>query len=185
MRAVPVNVLIVGMRGAGKSNISRRVALLTKRPVLSTDVLVEYETGMGIPDFVAQRGWPAFRDMEFEVLSKLTALDGAIIDCGGGIVVDLDDSGGEVFSSRKVELLRQLGPIVWLSGDLDRLARKAAASATRPELDARRSARELMERRLPFYTAAADFTIDIEGRKRQEVAQQISELVFGEWTDPM
>lgn len=179
-----MNVVIIGMRGAGKSNISRRLALLTKRAVMSTDALVVYETGAGIPDFVARNGWPAFRDQEFRVVEKLAAIDSAIIDCGGGIVVDLDESGTEVLSERKLEALRRLGPVIWLSGDLDRLAAKAAGSATRPVLDERKSARELMERRLPFYEEAADFVIDIEGRKRQQIAQQIAELVYGEWTDP-
>jgi shikimate kinase len=179
-----MNVVIIGMRGAGKSNVSRRLSVLTKRPVLSTDVLVEYDAGMSIPSFVGLRGWPAFREAEHEVLRKLTAIDAAIIDCGGGIVVDVDDAGEEVFSVRKVDLLRRLGPIIWLSGDIERLSRKAAGSATRPVLDERRTALELMNRRLPFYTDAADFVIDIEGRKRQEMAQQIAELVYGEWSDP-
>lgn len=179
-----MNVVIIGMRGAGKSNISRRLALLTKRAVMSTDVLVAYETGTGIPDFVARNGWAAFRDEEYLVLQKLAEIDSVIIDCGGGIVVDLDDSGAELLSARKLEALRRLGPVIWLSGDLDRLAAKAAGSATRPVLDERKSARELMEKRLPFYEEAADFVIDIEGRKRQQVAQQIAELVYGEWTDP-
>jgi shikimate kinase len=49
------------MRGVGKSNISRRLVFLTKRPVLSTDLLVEYETGYTIPEYVADHGWGSFR----------------------------------------------------------------------------------------------------------------------------
>jgi shikimate kinase len=180
-----MNLVIVGMRGSGKSNVSRRIALLTKRPVLSTDVLAEYESGMPIPQFVAEKGWREFRDLEFAILTKLAAVDGAVIDCGGGIVVDLDPDGSEVLSARKIDLLRSMGPIVWLSGDIERLSAKAAGSSARPVLDERRSARELMERRLPYYAEAADFEIDVEGRKRQQIAEEISELVYGSWTDPL
>lgn len=179
-----MNVVIIGMRGAGKSNVSRRTALLTKQAVLSTDVLVTYESGMSIPDFVARNGWPAFRDQEFRILQKMVALDRVIVDAGGGIIVDLDASGREILSQRKLELLREIGPIVWLAGDLDRLSRKAAGSAERPVLDQQRSALELMEARLPFYEEAADFIIDIEGRKRQWLAKHIAEMVFGGWTEP-
>ena len=178
-----MNLVIVGMRGAGKSNVSRRLALISKRPALSTDDLVRYETGCSIPDFVQQEGWSAFRDVEYQVLQKLLAMESAIVDCGGGIMVDLDDSGSEIFSERKAELLSQLGRVVFLAGDLDRLAAKANRGA-RPVLSEQVSVREIMERRLPWYERIADVTIDIEGRKRQSIADKIASEQLGGWSDP-
>jgi shikimate kinase len=169
-----VNIVLIGVRGVGKTNIARRVSFITKRPVMSTDVLVEYETGMTIPAFVEHNGWAAFREAEFEVLRKLSAMDGLIIDAGGGIVVDLDDDGHEIFSDRKVELLRDHGEIVFLFGDIDRLAMKVSGDPRRPTLDARASTAELMRRRLPFYQRAADWTIDVEGMQRSEIADDIA-----------
>lgn len=171
------NLSIIGMRGVGKSNISRRVALLTKRPALSTDVLIEYESGLPIPRFVAERGWRAFRDLEYEVVRQLSGLAGVIIDCGGGVVVDLSDDGTEVYSERKVAALRSGGPVVFLKGDLERLAAKTAGDPARPVLDEQRSALELMRRRLPFYERAADLVVDVEGRRRPQVATEIVEWV--------
>ena len=88
-----MNIVLIGMRGVGKTNIARRVSFLTKRPDMSTDILVEYESGLGIPRFVELHGWAAFRQAEYDVIKKLSALDGLIVDGGGGIVVDLDDHG--------------------------------------------------------------------------------------------
>ncbi|OQX33092.1 MAG: shikimate kinase, partial [Candidatus Sedimenticola endophacoides] len=89
-----MNIVLIGMRGAGKSSISRRLSLLTKRPVISTDLLIEYENdGLGIPGIVAEQGWAAFREQEFRVIEKVTRLDNLIIDCGGGVIVDLDQDG--------------------------------------------------------------------------------------------
>lgn len=170
-----VNVAIIGMRGAGKSNVSRRLGFLTKRPVLSTDVLVEYETGMTIPDYVAEHGWASFRTRELAIVERIGAMEGVIVDCGGGIVVDLDPaSGEEVFSDRKVRALRDRGPVVWLRGDIDRLAAKTAGDPLRPQLDATRDAADIMRRRLPFYEAAADHVIDVESRKRSEMALDLA-----------
>lgn len=169
-----MNIVLIGMRGVGKTNIARRLAFLTKRPVMSTDVLVEYEAGMPIPDFVAANGWAAFRDREFEVLSKLAALDGLIIDAGGGVVVDLDEQGQEVYSVRKVNLLRGHGTIVFLRGDVARLAAKVKDDPRRPVLDARRSTEDLMRARLPHYETASDWTIDVEGRNRADIAEEIA-----------
>ncbi len=170
-----MNVAIIGMRGAGKSNVSRRLGFLTKRPVLSTDVLVEYETGMTIPAYVAAHGWSSFRTRELAVIERIAAMDGVIVDCGGGIVVDLDPAtGDEVFSERKVRALRDRGPVVWLRGDIDRLAAKTAADPQRPRLDATRDAADIMRRRLPFYEQAADHVVDIESHKRSVMALDLA-----------
>lgn len=175
-----MNVALIGMRGVGKSNISRRLAFLTKRPVLSTDLLIEFETGISIPEYVADHGWPSFRSRELAVIERIGAMDRVIVDCGGGVVVDVDpQSGTEVFSDRKVEALRGRGPVVWLRGDIDRLAAKTASDPGRPVLDATRSAAEVMHRRVPFYEAAADVIIDVDGRKRSQLAVDLA-LGFAE-----
>lgn len=171
-----MNLILIGMRGAGKSNVSRRLSVLTKRPVLSSDLLIEYDNGgKSIPDIIAEHGgdWRAFRDMEYDVVKKIARLDGLIVDCGGGVIVDLDKDGNEVFSKRKVQALRKSGTIVWLKGDIKRLAAKTKGCEKRPTLDQTRSAEEVMRRRLPFYEQAADVVINIEGKRRQVLAEKI------------
>jgi len=176
-----MNIVLIGMRGAGKSSISRRLALLTKRPVLSTDHLITYENGgRPIPEIVAEEGWRAFREMEYEVIEKVARLDNCIVDCGGGVIVDLDEDGNEIFSERKTRLLRDSGKVVWLKGNIARLAAKVQGDPSRPALDAVRSAEEMMNRRLPFYELAADLVVDIEERKRKKLAIEIA-AAFGEY----
>ncbi len=171
-----MNINLVGMRGVGKSNVARRLSVLTKTPVMSTDSLIEYEVGMSIPAFVeSQAGdWRGFRDAEFRVLQRLSAMDGIIVDCGGGVIVDLDADGNEVFSSRKVEALREGGPIVWLKGDIARLAAKTAADPRRPSLHHIHTAEEVMRRREPYYQRAADISYFVDRGDRQQVAVAIA-----------
>nr|CRH07577.1 Shikimate kinase [Candidatus Magnetococcus massalia] len=172
-----MNIALIGMRGAGKSNISRRLSLFTKRPVLSTDLLVRYEQeGQTIAEIVDQspRGWQAFRDLEYQVVHKASMLDEAIIDCGGGVIVDLNERGEEIYSSRKVGALKRTGVIVWLRGDITKLAEKAVAKdPNRPTLDATQSLEALMQHRLPFYEKAADIVVDIDNKKRKQLAEEI------------
>ena len=174
-----MNITLIGMRGAGKSNVSRRLAVLTKRPVLSTDTLIEYEdAGRSIADFIAETGdWRTFREREYQVVQKVCRMDGVIVDAGGGVVVDLDDAGEEVYSSRKVDLLRGSGPVVWLKGDIDHLVAKVEAKANRPALDLAQSTRAIMERRLPLYELAADLVIDIRGKRRQILAEEVRDRI--------
>jgi len=171
-----MNLILIGMRGAGKSNVSRRLSVMTKRPVLSSDLLIEYENGgKAIAEIVAEHNgdWRWFRDHEYAVVKKITAMDNAIVDCGGGVIVDLDDNGEEIFSTRKVELLKASGTIAWLKGDIARLAAKTKNGTKRPSLHDVHSAEDMMHRRLPFYEQAADLVIDIEGKTRLEIAEEI------------
>ncbi|PLY11978.1 MAG: shikimate kinase [Sedimenticola sp.] len=171
-----MNIVLIGMRGAGKSNISRRLSVMTKWPVLSTDLLIQYENqGKTIAQIIAetQGDWRAFRDMEFVVVRKVACLDNVIIDCGGGVVVDLDDQGNEIFSSRKIDLLKQNGKIIWLKGDIHRLAAKVKDDQQRPSLDQMKSTEELMQRRMPFYKKAADVIVDIEDKGRRRLAKKV------------
>lgn len=175
-----MNIILIGMRSAGKSKVSRHLSLMTKYPVLSTDVLIQYDNkGRSIPAIVEENAgdWRAFRELEYEVIRKVAKMDGHIIDCGGGVIVDLDKEGNEIYSKRKMNLLKAGGKVIWLRGDIHRLAAKVKDDQERPSLDAVRSAEELMQRRLPFYQKAADIVIDIEGKKRKALAREIFDLL--------
>ena len=175
-----MNIVLIGMRGAGKSKVSRRLSVLTKRDVLSSDLLIQYDNaGKSIPEIIEDHNgdWRAFRDMEYATLQKITALDGNIIDCGGGIIVDVDENGEEIYSERKVELLRQSGRIVWLKGDIKRLAAKVKGDASRPTLSQTQTAEAVMQHRLPFYEKAADIVINIEGKSRKELTEIVHEKI--------
>ncbi|MBF0588684.1 MAG: shikimate kinase [Magnetococcales bacterium] len=172
------NIIVIGMRGAGKSNIARRLAVMTKRDVLAMDLLISYEAeGRSIPEILeAHDGdWRAFRDLEHAVAQKVATMEGVIIDCGGGVVVDLDDGSQEIYSHRKMDLLKASGTVVWLKGDIERLAARVSGDASRPSLSATQDAQAIMQRRLPFYQQAAHWTLDIEGRTRKSLAREIQQ----------
>lgn len=171
-----MNIVLIGLRACGKSSVSRHLSLLSKRPVLSTDLLISYEQGgQSIADMIAttQGDWQPFRDREYTVACKVAALDGIIIDTGGGMVVDWNAQGEEVFSTRKVTVLKKNGFVVWLQGDVEHLARKIQGDASRPTLSDHLAIEEVMRRRLPFYQQAADYTLPIAGRTRRELAKEI------------
>ncbi|MBF0146550.1 MAG: shikimate kinase [Magnetococcales bacterium] len=171
-----MNLILIGMRGAGKSNLSRRLSMLTKRPVMSTDTLISYEhQGRTIPEILAGVGgdWRAFRDLETRVVHKVAAMDEVIIDTGGGVVVDLDEQGREIYSHRKMDVLKKNGRVFWLEGDISRLAAKVTADPRRPPLSATEREEVIMRRRLPFYQEAADHVVNIEGIRREILAFKI------------
>ena len=168
-----LNLIVIGGRGCGKSSVCRRLAAADKRfKHMSLDDLIVYEAGgASIPAIVDERGWRGFRELEFEVCVKAgRAFDGfALIDAGGGVVTDLDENGEEVFSQRKVDALKAKGGvIVFLDRDVDYLIERIAGDSNRPDLNASKSFREIMERRLPWYKKAADFIVDGGGNDANE-----------------
>lgn len=176
-----MNIVFIGMRGVGKSKLSRRFSVLTKRPVLSTDTLISYENqGRSIADMIADHAgdWRAFREMEYRVIQKVARLDGIIVDAGGGVVVDLDHNGDEVFSERKISALRQNGTIVWLRGDIASLAAKVRQDSGRPTISAHQSEEEIMWRRLPFYEKSADTIVDMDGPRKKRSTRFLYDLLL-------
>ncbi|MBF0341021.1 MAG: shikimate kinase [Magnetococcales bacterium] len=171
-----MNVVLIGPRGVGKSSVSRALARLTRWPLLSSDLLISYENdGLAIPDLLrlSRGNWRRFRELEFAVIAKLACLDRIIIDAGGGVVVDLDGEGAEIYSERKMNALKRNGFVVHLTGDHARLAAHAALDPNRPALSAAHSEEEIMRRREPFYQRAADLTLDTTHTRRVDLAQRI------------
>lgn len=177
-----MNLALIGARGVGKSKASRRLAVVLKRPVVSTDLLFSYEFGASVAGFVRRHGggveaWRDFRQKEYQILKKACDLENVIIDCGGGIVVDLDKKGREVFSARKVRLLRKSALVVWLRVDPDRIDKKTRRDPRRPSLSANLDLRQIMRRRAPFYRRAAHITIDAGKAKAKKLASIILKKV--------
>ena len=180
MPAIPTkfdaNLVLIGGRGCGKSSLAKRLARRNKNFILfSLDALIRYEAGAAtIPEIVAERGWPGFRDLEFAVVEKVSRFPhSALLDCGGGVVVDLDAQGQETFSARKVDALRRHGMIVYLRRDPGYLMRRIANDPNRPPLSDEASFLEIMERRDPWYRDAADLVLECGERSKEELAEEI------------
>jgi shikimate kinase len=177
------NLVLIGGRGCGKSSIAKRIVRTNRNFMLfSTDALMRYEcSGAGIPEIVAERGWPGFRELELQVVERVSSFSGgALIDCGGGVVVDLDDSGEEVYSERKVDALRRNGLVVYLSRDFEYLQERVSGDRQRPSLSESRGFREIMERRDPWYRRAADLVLDCRDISKTSITDRIVRWYYGE-----
>jgi shikimate kinase len=145
------SVVLVGMMGAGKSTIGRRLAARLQLPFLDADIEIEAAAAMSIPEIFETHGEPHFRDGEARVIARL--LDGgpAVIATGGGAFMR-EETRNRV---------RDKAVSIWLKADLDVIMKRVRRRADRPLLqteDPTGTVSRLLEAREPVY-ATADLTI--------------------------
>jgi shikimate kinase len=145
-------VVMVGLMGAGKSAIGKRLAQSLSLPFVDADKEIEEAAGCTIPEIFARFGEPAFRDGERRVITRL--LDGppCVLATGGGAFMD-DTTRAKI---------KQSGLSIWLRAELDTLVRRTARRNNRPLLNAgdpREILAKLMAVRYPVY-AEADLAVD-------------------------
>ena len=160
------NIVLVGFMGSGKSSVGRELARCTGFRFRDTDLLIRSRVGKSIPEIFAAYGEAFFRAQETEVLRSLEAERGMVLATGGGIVLD----------PANVPLLRQLGPVVWLTADEPTIWARVSRNATRPLLQTanpRQTMSQLLRARQVFYAAVADCAVDSSGLSHQQVARQV------------
>ncbi|MBF0563357.1 MAG: shikimate kinase, partial [Alphaproteobacteria bacterium] len=121
---LPKTVVMVGLMGAGKSNIGRRLAVSLGVPFVDADTVIEDAAGCSIADYFATRGEAAFREGERRVMARLLEAPPCVLATGGGAFID---------SETRV-LIRARGVSVWLRASLDVLVARTAGRTHRPLL---------------------------------------------------
>lgn len=169
------HLVLVGMMGAGKSSVGRRLALRLGRPFVDTDHLVEERSGRSVGDIFSTDGEAAFRVLEAQVVRDALGSDPwAVIAFGGGAVLDPENR----------TRARAAGLVVWLRAEPRDLARRVAAAqgrsggSARPLLAAGGSSpaaiiEALAAERAEAYRAAAHLTVETTGRSPSRVASAI------------
>jgi shikimate kinase len=146
------SVVLVGMMGAGKSSIGRRLAQRLGMPFVDADAEIEAAAGMTIPEIFAIYGEPDFRSGEARVITRLLDDGFQVLATGGGAF--MNESTRAAIRTKAIS--------VWLKADFEVLMRrvKRRSTADRPMLqgDPAQRIRELMNQRYPTY-AEADVTV--------------------------
>jgi shikimate kinase len=160
------SIVLVGLMGAGKTSIGRRLARALQAAFQDADDEIVTAAGMSIPDIFALYGEPRFRELERRVVARLLDQPPRVLALGGGAFIDL------ATRSR----VKAAATSVWLRADLETLvARTLRKKGSRPLLmqgDPRETLARLMEQRYPVY-AEADLTIDSANEPHEAVVARI------------
>jgi shikimate kinase len=166
---VPRTIVMVGLMGAGKSAIGRRIAQRLGLPFVDADAEIERAAGQTIEEIFATHGEAYFRDGERRVIARLLGEPVHVLSTGGGAFMDPETR----------RLIAERGISVWLRAELEVLLRRTSRRSNRPLLKGRDPAEvltKLMELRYPVY-AQADIVIDsTDGPPEATVQQAIDAL---------
>jgi shikimate kinase len=162
-------IVLVGLMGAGKTKIGRRLAVRLGLPFFDSDIEIEAAAGETIEEIFANRGEQVFRDGERRVIARLLAQPIHVLATGGGAFMDPPTRA----------LIASRGVAVWLRADLEVLVARVSRRNNRPLLkkgDPRAILAQLIEPRYGVY-AEADVIVDSgDGSPEATVTRAIAAL---------
>lgn len=165
------SIVMVGMMGAGKSAIGRRLAQRMRLPFVDADTEIESAAGCTIDEIFSRHGEAAFRDGERRVIARLLEGPRCVLATGGGAFMDTETR----------ERIRHLGVSVWLKADLDTLVDRVARRTHRPLLK-NGNPRDILERlialRYPVY-AEADVTVETGDIPATATVERVADALAG------
>jgi shikimate kinase len=164
-------IVLVGLMGAGKTCIGRRLARRLELPFVDTDDEVEKAAGAAIPEIFRRFGEQAFRDGERRVIARLLSEPPQVLATGGGAFVDQWTRAA----------IRESAVSVWLRAELDILVGRTVGRGSRPLLetsDPRATLAALMAARHPIY-ALADLVIDSTDEPPEVTTDRVLQALNG------
>ncbi|MHC5306122.1 shikimate kinase [Bartonella sp. LJL80] len=163
------SLVLVGLMGAGKSTIGKRVAGMLELPFHDADHEIEKAAQMSVPELFETYGEPEFRDLERRVILRLIRQGPMVLATGGGAYMNEE--------TRKA--IAEHGISIWLNADLEVLMERVLRRQNRPLLkndNPRGVMEKLMADRYPVY-AKADLTINSRKARRDVVARDVVRTV--------
>jgi shikimate kinase len=172
-------IVLVGMMGAGKTTIGRRLAPRLGLPFFDADMEIEKASGLSVSELFEQHGEESFRTGEAQVIKRLLAGPPHVLSTGGGAL--LNEETRQRIAGAAVSL--------WLKADIDTIIIRATRRNTRPLLntdDPKSTVARLLTEREPLYSAA-DIHIDSQPGPHTNTVNLIVEVLadyFGVQTSP-
>lgn len=164
------NIYLIGFMGAGKSTIARELTAVTGAKQIEMDQLIEEQQGMAITEIFAQYGEGHFRDLETELLKSFAKEENMVVSCGGGSVLREENAA----------IMKESGKIVLLTASPETVYERVKDCTNRPILNGNMNVdfiRSLMEKRRERYEMVADIEIATDGKRKEEICQEILGLI--------
>ncbi len=164
---IKTNLVLIGMRGSGKTTAAELLAKKLSLKPLDLDQTMVNKLGLSTPEIVDKHGWDYFRNQESIIAHELSKTENTVISTGGGVVL----------KSENVKALKEIGTLVWLRAPANVLMSRIGDPADRPPLTSAKTlsaeVEQVLNERQILYETAADVIIDTENLTPEQVADKI------------
>jgi shikimate kinase len=164
------NIFIVGSMGSGKTSIGKMLAKNNNLSFLDTDHEIIRSCGYSIPDIFEKFGEEHFRGLETEQLRKMNVIKNHVISTGGGIILRDDNQ----------RLMKDLGIIIFLDININSQIDRVKNRKNRPLLNNKSLKDNLLSLkkiRDPIYKKISNYIIDVSGKERDQVINEIQKII--------
>lgn len=164
-RLVGRSIVFIGLMGAGKTAIGRRVAAELDLPFVDSDHEIERASRMTVPELFERYGEPEFRALEQRVIQRVLESGPQVLSTGGGAFMN----------EQTRQLIACHGISIWLKAELDVLFARVSKKQNRPLLkteNPRDTLEQLMNDRYPIY-AAADLTVHTRDERKDIIVTEV------------
>ncbi|MER9843865.1 shikimate kinase [Mesorhizobium australicum] len=163
------SIVFVGLMGAGKTAIGRKVATMLSLPFIDSDQEIESVSRMSVPELFERYGETEFRALEQRVILRVLENGPQVLSTGGGAFMN----------AQTREAIAAHGVSVWLKAELDLLMDRVSKKQNRPLLksaDPRAVLERLMAERYPVY-ATSDVTVPTRDDRKEVIAAEVIEAL--------
>jgi shikimate kinase len=167
-----MNIVLIGYRGTGKSNVGRILAQRLGKQYVGMDEEIVKNARMSIPDIVEKLGWPGFRDLESRLATQLSLKDNLVVDTGGGVIERPEN----------IQALEKNARIFWLKASVPVIVARIEGDTQRPALTPGKTFTQeveaVMKNREPKYQSAAHHEMDTDSLTPDQVAEGIMDVLL-------
>jgi len=160
------NIVLIGMRGSGKTAIGKEIAIITGKKFIDTDAEIERETEKSIPEIFSKQGEAGFREIEGKVVQKISSGKDLIIGTGGGVVLNREN----------VIALKENGVIVLLEASLNTMVQRLK-NTDRPSLTKHKNIEdeimEIRKKRDKLYRESAEIIVNTDDNNSKTNAEKV------------
>lgn len=162
------NIVLIGMRGSGKTTIAKLLSKKLSKEYLELDKILAEKTGMSISEIVEKNGWDYFRKQESKIIKEVALHEDKIISTGGGMITRPEN----------IDALKKNGVFVWLQASFETLLKRSGHNSNRPALTDKKTIKEelaeLLKQRAKLYRQSADIIIKTDQKNKLEIVNQIT-----------
>ena len=162
-----MNIILIGMRGSGKTTIAKLLAEKLHKEFYDLDVLLAEKENMPIAEVIKRHGWKYFRDKESKIAEEISKKMDAVISTGGGVIL----------RKKNIDALKKNGKFVFLQTSVESMVKRIGDASGRPlltkEKTLKNEIKKIWNERKLLYLQAADRTIETDNKTIQKIANEI------------